>query len=165
MEYWDLYDRKGNMLKIKHRRGEPDIEGTYHLVVSNWIRNNHGNFLIQKRTKPLGGLKNPWSSTAGAAIKGESSLDAIQRETKEEMGLDFHQEDFRFIERKFYDVFFKDVYETIWNGNIDEINFDPVEVADVTWVTADELCEMYDRKEFFDHRTEYFNTILNRVKI
>lgn len=164
MEYWDLYDINGRKLNRTHMRGTTLRPGTYHLVVSNWIRNDKGDFLIQKRTKPLGVLNNPWSSTAGAALMGESSLEAIRRETEEEMGIAFKYEDFRFIERAIYSVFFKDVYETIWNGVISEINFDPKEVADVKWVTTDELCQMYHQSEFFDHRTGYFDSILNRNK-
>lgn len=161
MEYWDLYDRDGNMLDIKHVRGEPDIKGTFHMVVSNWIKDNNGNILIQKRTKPLGSLIDPWSTTAGAALMGETSLDAVQRETEEEMGLFFPKEEIRFVERVFYDVFFKDIFETIWNGRIEDVKFDPVEVADVKWVSVDQLVEMYEAKEFFDHKSEYFDRILD----
>jgi 8-oxo-dGTP diphosphatase len=161
MEYWNLYDRKGNLTKKTHRQGDPLEEGFYHMVVSNWIKNDQGYYLIQKRTKPLGNCINPWSSTAGAALIDEKSIEAVQRETREEMGLYFDFKELRFIERNFFEKYFLDVYETIWNGKIDDINFDPIEVADVKWVTRSELQRMYLSKEFYDRRTNYFNKLLD----
>ena len=161
MEYWDLYDKNGILINKLHRRGDPLEKGDYHMVVSNWIRNNQAQYLIQKRTKPLRNYQNPWSCTAGAAVKGETSIEAIQRETVEEMGLDFEHKEFTFIERTFFDDFFMDVYETTWNGSPEDINFDPVEVADVKWVTRAELNEMYLSKDFFDHSTNYLKKLLD----
>jgi len=161
MEKWNLYDNKGNLTERTHRRGDPLEKGYFHMVVSNWIKNDAGYYLIQKRTKPLGDCFNPWSSTAGAALIGEKSVESVQRETKEEMGLHFSFNDLRFIERAFFDVYFLDVYETTWNGEIDDINFDPNEVADVKWVTKTEIQRMYHSKEFYDRKTNYFNKILD----
>jgi 8-oxo-dGTP diphosphatase len=161
MEQWNLYDKDGNLLEKLHRRGDPLDDGLYHMVVSNWIKNDEGHYLIQKRNKPLGEYINPWSVTAGAAIAGETNIEAVRRETLEEMGLDFNQEDFRFIERTFFDDFFMDVFETTWNGNVSEINFDPKEVSDVQWVTKIELQQMYNSKDFFDHKTKYLTRLLD----
>ena len=163
MEYWDLYDKNGDMINKLHRRGEPIEEGNFHMVVSNWIINNKCNYLIQKRTKPLRDYPDPWSNTAGAVITGESSVEAIQRETREEMGLYFGKKDFRFMERTFFDDFFMDVYETTWNGKSNDIKFDPIEVAGVKWVTRSELCEMYNSKDFYDHSTDYLNKLLEHA--
>jgi len=93
MEQWNLYDKDGNLLEKLHRRGDPLKNGYYHMVVSNWIKNDEGHYLIQKRNKPLREYINPWSVTAGAAIAGETNIIAIKRETLEEMGLDFHHDD------------------------------------------------------------------------
>jgi 8-oxo-dGTP pyrophosphatase MutT (NUDIX family) len=161
MEQWNLYDKDGNLLENLHRRGDPLDIGFYHMVVSNWIKNDEGLYLIQKRNKPLREYINPWSVTAGAAIAGETNFKAVQRETSEEMGLDFDQEEFRLIERTFFDDFFMDVFETTWNGNASEIDFDPKEVTDVKWVTQAELQKMYKSKDFFDHKTEYLTLILD----
>lgn len=77
MELWDLYDKDGNKTNKIHQRGLPLKPGDFHRVVENWIKNDTHQFLIQKRTKPLQNLINPWSTTAGAALKGESSNHAI----------------------------------------------------------------------------------------
>jgi isopentenyldiphosphate isomerase len=160
MEYWNLYDNRGFLTDKTHRRGDPLETGFFHMVVSNWIKNDEGRYLIQKRTKPLGDFINPWSSTAGAALIGERSVESIQRETREEMGLLFNLKEFRFIERSFFDVYFLDIYETTWNGQIEDLNIDPNEVADAKWVTRSEIQQMYASKEFYDRSTNYFNKIL-----
>ena len=77
------------------------------------------------------------------------------------MGLYFKPDEVRFIERAFFDDFFMDVYETTWNGKVENIIFDPKEVADVKWVTRSQLIEMYFSKDFIDYRTEYLNRILD----
>jgi hypothetical protein len=78
LEYWDLYDMNGNLLNKIHRRGDSLEKGHFLMVVSNWIININGQYLIQKRTKPLGNHTNPWSCTTGATVKGEKSIEAIQ---------------------------------------------------------------------------------------
>jgi 8-oxo-dGTP diphosphatase len=162
-EYWDLYDKDGSALNKTHKRGDKLSPGEYHLVVSNWIRDDQDRYLIQKRNKPLKDIHNPWSCTAGAVIQGESSIEAVQRETLEEMGLDFNRDNFKFMERMKFGCFIMDVYESIWDGRSEDIIFDPVEVEDVKWLTASEMIEMYNNKIFIDHGTNYFNNIINET--
>jgi isopentenyldiphosphate isomerase len=161
LELWDLYDKNGNKKEKSHRRGDPIKSGDFHMVVENWIKNDNGDYLIQKRTKPLCNYYNPWSTTAGSAIKGESSIIAIQRETQEEMGLFFELAEINFIQRSFFEDSFMDVYETVWNGNAEDIIFDPTEVSAVKWVTTTEIQEMYKSQDFYSHKTSYLQRILN----
>ena len=161
MEIWDIYDQNGNRTDKTHRRGDPINPGDFHLVVENWIKNNNEEYLIQKRTKPLRNYIDPWSTTAGSAVKGESSILAVQRETHEEMGLFFHQSKILFIQRSFFDDFFMDVYETVWNGRIEDVVFDPKEVSEVKWVTKSEIQKMYQTRDFYSHRTTYLERILS----
>ncbi|MGL1893632.1 MAG: NUDIX domain-containing protein [Spirochaetaceae bacterium] len=160
VELWDLYDKDGNKIDKLHKRGEPLNHGEYHMVVENWIKDDKGQYLIQKRTRPLGKYINPWSTTAGASIVGESSNLSIQRETAEEMGLLFDLSELNFIERVTFDDYFMDVYETIWNGDIKDIHFDLKEVSDVKWATQSEIQEMYRSKTFYSNKTPYLEKLL-----
>lgn len=110
----------------------------------------------------MGGHHNPWSSTAGAALYGESSLQAVHRETKEELGLLLKSDDYRFIERAYFDSYLMDVYETRWNGNSEDILFDPQEVSAVKWASIFEIQDMYITKRFYDRSTNYFSNMLGR---
>lgn len=48
-EVWDLYDAKGNKTGYTLVRGRPIPEGCYHLVVSVWIINNRGEYILSQR--------------------------------------------------------------------------------------------------------------------
>jgi isopentenyldiphosphate isomerase len=87
MELWDILDEDGNLTGRTIERGQPLKEGEYHLVVHIWIRNSEGEYLIQKRSEKVKLWPGIWAATGGAAIKGESSLDAALREAKEELGI------------------------------------------------------------------------------
>ncbi|MDC7219777.1 MAG: NUDIX domain-containing protein [Spirochaetales bacterium] len=160
MELWDVYDKEGNKTGKTHTRGVPLSPGDYHLVVENWIRNDKGHYLIQKRNKPLRDYVNPWSSTAGSVVAGESSIIAVQRETEEEMGLFFSPSQFSFKGRHRFDDTLMDVYESLWNGDSEALNFDPEEVSAVKWVKIDELQKMVQTGEFYSHRTPYLERLL-----
>lgn len=82
------------------------------------------------------------------------------RETLEETGINFAYNDFKFIKRNFFSRFFRDIYETVWNGKAEDIKFDPVEVEDVKWVSPSEIIDMHNKKIFIDYGSEYFNNIL-----
>ncbi len=85
MELWDIYNKDGLKTGETSVRGNNLSEGQYHLVVQLCIRNKNGDYLISRRSKykeKAGQLE----TIGGSAIKGEDSIDAIIRETKEELG-------------------------------------------------------------------------------
>ena len=61
------------------------------IYVLNIIYNNHGIFLSKRlqKDKPMFNL---WQVAGGKIERGESSLQAVLRETKEETGLEIPQE-------------------------------------------------------------------------
>ena len=87
MELWDLYDENRVPLGRTHPRGEPVPEGTYHLAVIVVILNPKGEVLLTRRAKEKAVCPGWWENTGGAALAGETSLQAILRELREETGL------------------------------------------------------------------------------
>ncbi len=89
MELWDIYDinKKKTGRVIDRCSNEKLRKGEYHLVVEAIIINSKGEILICKRavTKKEYPLK--WECIEGSCIKGETSLEAILREIKEEIGI------------------------------------------------------------------------------
>ncbi|NMA24304.1 MAG: NUDIX domain-containing protein [Clostridiales bacterium] len=85
-ELWDLYNRERQKTGVVHERDKPVPQGFYHLVVSVWIVNSQGQYLMSQRHpgKPYPLL---WECTGGSALAGESSLQGAVREVKEELGL------------------------------------------------------------------------------
>lgn len=63
-------------------------EGKYHIVVTEIIMNSKNEILITKRAKyKKFGLM--WECNGGSILAGETSLEGIIRELKEELGIEF----------------------------------------------------------------------------
>ena len=89
MEKRDLYDEKRKLTGETILKGQDIPEGRYIVVVLVFIQNSEGKFLIQKRSQ----RKNGKYATAGGHPKsGESSLEGIITEIKEELGIDIPEE-------------------------------------------------------------------------
>ena len=89
MEIRDLYDKDRNLTGETILKGEQIPENRYIIVMLIFIQNSEGKFLIQKRSKQKNGLL---AATGGHAKSGETSIQAIQTEVKEEIGLDLPED-------------------------------------------------------------------------
>lgn len=149
-EVWDLYDENGELLDMKMKRGMPIPEGCYHKIVSVWIRNSRGEYLLSKRTPEKLVSPGVWECTGGAVDIGETTLDAAIREVKEELGIELDpakgvlaRSSKHDLMREFYDVwaFEEDV-------DISEVKLQAEEVVDVRWMTKAEVEELWEKNEF-----------------
>ena len=86
MEKWDLYNAKREKTGLTMQRGENIPKGLYHLVVSVWIVNQQGQYLLSQR-HPDKQYPLYWECTGGAVLSGENSLQGAVREVKEELGI------------------------------------------------------------------------------
>ena len=94
-EQWDLYTKDREKTGKLHRRGGPVPEGSYRLAVHVCIFNSKNELLVQQRQPFKKGWPNMWDVSVGrSAVAGESSAQAAERETWEELGLklDFSKE-------------------------------------------------------------------------
>ncbi len=149
-ELWDIYD--SNKKKIG-RTAERDVyqfkEGEYHIVVTGIIINSKNEILISKRAehKKFGLM---WECNGGSILAGETSLEGIIRELKEELGIEFSKKEAIFLKEIRRDKIppdFKDLW--LFRRDIDkrEITFPDGESIDVKWVTIEEFIRMYKNKE------------------
>lgn len=89
MELWDIYDKEKKRTGKTMKRNDWHMkEGEYHLSVLGVISRSDGKFLITKRAEDKAWAPGWWEVSGGAAVAGETSEDAIQREIREETGLD-----------------------------------------------------------------------------
>ena len=152
-ELRDLYDINSNLTGKTYHKGEAIPEGYYPMVVMVVIRNSKGEFLMQKRVKSKGG---DWGVTGGHPKSGETPIEGIITEVKEELGLDFSNENF--IE---YDSGCdgKDCYKMYFvNKDIDlkDINIQKEELSEVKWFSIEELKHMVETKELNEDQIECF---------
>lgn len=147
-ESWDLYDAKRKKTGISLLRGEPIPKGYYHLVVSVWIVNEQGQYLISQR-HPDKSYPLLWECTGGSVLAGENSLDSAIREVKEELGIALNPADGQIIyqtcrenTQDFYDVW-------LFRADIDisKVILQETEVVGVRLVNRDSLLDMYQKGE------------------
>lgn len=135
MELWDLYDAHRVPLHRTHPRGEPVPEGTYHLAVIVVILNPRGEVLLTRRAKEKAVCPGWWENTGGAALAGETSLQAILRELREETGLAPDPQELTLLlrEDRRTDAHF-DIYALTWEGEPEDIRFQAGETDAARWM-------------------------------
>lgn len=135
MEFWDLYDAQRRPIGKLHRRGDPLLPGEYHLIVFVWVVNRRGQLLLTKRSPEKLHFPNLWENTGGAALAGETSLQAIRRELWEETGITAQEQDFEFLTTAVGSRWFSDTYLLRHDVPIDKIRLQEGETCDAMWVT------------------------------
>lgn len=160
MELRDLYDRNGNLTGKTYYKGDTIADGFYPMVVMVVIRNSNGDFLMQKRTPNKGG---DWGVTGGHPKSGETPIEGIITEVKEELGLDFSKENF--IE---YDSGCdgKDCYKMYYvtkDIDINDITIQESELTEVRWFTMDELKSMVNSGELNENQIACFNKVCDYI--
>lgn len=164
-ELRDLYDANSNKTDKTYYKGESIPDGYYPMVVMIVIRNSKGEFLMQKRVESKGG---DWGVTGGHPKAGESPLEGIITEVKEELGLDFSNENI--IE---YDSgcdgkdCFK-MYFVTKDIDLKEITIQEDELTEVRWFSMETLNHMVETKELNENQISCFIKVcefLNKNKI
>lgn len=162
MEIWDLYNEKKELIGIDHIRGQEIPEDCYHLVVHVWIRNKDGKYLISQRSATRPTFPLMWECVGGSVIKGEDSLAGAIRETQEEIGVNLSPQNginLFSIKRnvvngkRFGDIL--DVWLFEYDGPVLLEQATTQEVAQTTWLTKDEIKELFDNGKFV-HTLKYF---------
>lgn len=146
----DIYDiNRKRTGKIVERIGYEPKEGEYIIITNAVIMNSQNEILISKRaphkTYPL-----MWEFNGGAVLAGENSQEAILRELKEELGLEFTKEEailLKTIRRDVLPQDFKDVWLFKKDIKIEDITFPDGESIEAKFVTIDEFMEMLENKE------------------
>ncbi len=161
MELWDIFDKNGQPTGKTVRRGNLRLRsGEYHMVVHIWIKGPDGRWLIQKRSASKVPMANEWAATGGSVIAGEGSLDAARRELAEELSINIRPEDFRFVQRVFRRHSFVDIWQVDFCGNIEDLELQEEEVAEVKWVTDDELRKMIKDGLYHNYGEAYFRVAI-----
>ena len=149
-ELWDIYDKNKKKTGRTAERGVYQLkEGEYHIVVTGIIINSKNEILISKRAenKKFGGM---WECNGGSILTGETSLEGIIRELKEELGIEFSKKEAIFLKEVRRDKIppnFKDLWLFKRDVKDEEITFPDGETTDFMWVTIDKFIEMYNNEE------------------
>ena len=143
MELWDAYTRNGVKTGGVLVRGQKMWPGIYHLVCEVLVRHVDGSFLcmIRSRHTPNYPLY-PECTAGGSALMGESALDCIRRELREETGIEW--EDFEevgyCVREKDQCLFYSYLANVDWPK--DRITLQEGETEDYQWLSEEAFIEL-----------------------
>lgn len=160
MELWDLLDENGNKIGKTQERTESLPKGTYHLGVDIWIINSLGEILIQKRSFQKASYPGYWAMTGGSVLAGETSLEAVKRETLEELGITINEQNLKLANKMKTETAIIDAYVLKQDISINEIKMQEEEVIAVKWATYDEIENLVNTGKFVKNRWDNIKNIL-----
>ena len=146
MEYNDIYDKERNLTGRVHRRGTIWRKGEYGLVVCVWVYDGHGKLLLTRRA-PEKTFAGTWENSGGAAKAGETSLQAITRELREETGIRARPEEFELLECNRDKNCHFDFYCLHRDIPVEQVVLQPGETDGVKWATFAQVHEMIEGKQ------------------
>lgn len=160
MERFDLYDRDRRLTGITARRGDPIPPDSYRLAIHVCLFGEDGRLLIQQRQP----FKRKWSglwdlSAAGSAICGESSREAAERETMEELGLKIDLSRVQPVLTVHWDKGFDDIFILPSDIDILSLKLQPEEVRAVKWSSLQEILQMIDDGSFIPYEKSYIELL------
>ena len=143
MEFNDIYDKDRNRTGRTHRRGTIWRKGEYGLVVCVWVYDGKGNILLTRRA-PEKSFAGTWENSGGAALAGESSLQAITRELREETGICAQLEEFELLcsgrdRSAHYDFY------CLRRDADTKVTLQPGETDAYQWVSLERIHEMIEK--------------------
>lgn len=153
MEKRDLYDINKKLTCETIYKNEKIPANRYILVVLVFIQNSQGKFLIQKRSKQKDGK---YASTGGHPKTGETSIDGMITEIKEELGLTVKPEELELIfsgQENVKQVFF-DIYYMRKDFNISDLKLQKEEVDFVEWLSFKEIETLIKKDLFLESHAE-----------
>lgn len=163
-EKWDILRSDGSFTGRTTLRGKCVLRpGEYHLVVHIWIMSSDGRFLVQRRSEQKRLMPGEWAATGGAAIAGEDSFTAANRELFEELGISSNKTTLRKLVRIKRRNSLLDVWFVNCDVESEQLRLQESEVAEVKWVTREEFEEMIDSGIYHNYGREYFSTVFQKI--
>ena len=140
MELWDAYTRNGVKTGGVLVRGQRMWPGIYHLVCEVLVRHVDGSYLCMIRSQEKPNYPGyPECTAGGSALLGESPLDCIRRELREETGIEWDDfEEVNVTVREFYSTIFHSYLCTVdWPK--DAITMQAGETEGYEWLSEEEF--------------------------
>jgi len=152
-ELRDLYDYNLNNTGKTYRKGDSIPDGYYPMVVFACISNNKGEFLLQKRSLNKGGN---WGVTGGHPKSGETCIEGMITEIKEELGVSVTADQLTEVERGCDGTDCFVMYYTVINKDINEFIIQEEELLEVRWFSLKELPELASSNQLSKNQLECF---------
>lgn len=157
MELRDLYNAKKILTGEVIKKGEKIPLGKFYITVVVFIENDKGEFLLQKRVKKKDGK---WATTGGHPKSGESSLEGIVTEIKEELGVNVKQNELILFKTIQTEDDFVDLYYLKKNINVEDVKIQNEEVQQVMWASREEISKLIANGVFSTSHEKFYTCCL-----
>lgn len=160
MELVDLLNDKKELTgETCERNSVP--EGKYRLSIHIWIVNDKNEILIQQRSASRKMFPNMWTNTGGACIAGETSIETVFRELKEELNVIPNIDNLELIASYKRKKDYVDVWLLKQNIKIKDLKFNDNEVQAAKWITIEEWKKLLIEEKAIKSSTDYFLNYIN----
>ncbi len=160
MELVDLLNNRKELTgETCERNAVPD--GKYRLSIHIWIINDKNEILIQQRSANRKKFPNMWTNTGGACVAGETSIETVFRELKEELDITPNIDNLELIASYKREKDYVDVWVLRQNVNITDLKFNDNEVQDAKWVTVEDWKKLLIEEQAVKSSTDYFLKYIN----
>jgi len=156
MERWDLYDENRKPLMETMAKHDVRAAGKYFVIVCAIMQNENGDFLLQKRSKQKG---SQWALTGGHPKSGETSLEGLITEVKEELGIILESKKVKLLFTVKKQQVFADIYHTVGNFSNAQV-CDRSEVEKIGWFTSSQIKELIKNNQFYEPHIPYIEGLL-----
>lgn len=167
-ELLDVFTRDGKYIGVKSREEcHMQNPGFYHKPAWTWIYNSKGEILIQKRAKYKKVFPNLWDMPcAGHVDAGETIIQGVIREAKEEIGIDILEKDckfmFEYIEDDCWEI--GQVYFIKLDKEIEELILQEKEVEEVKWVNFEEFKKIIHSNQWVPYDKRYKEIVIEKLE-
>ncbi len=158
LEVRELYDSNRRKTGEIIRKGEEIPTGRYYITVAVWIEDQFGNFLIQKNKK-----YNLWSTTGGHPKYKETSLEGIQTEAEEELGLKIKKKHLTLFKTLKTEDDFIDLYY-IKIPHTQKFYLQKDEVDAIKWANISEIKDLIKQKLFLPPHIDFLKELIEWKK-
>lgn len=158
MEYLNLYDNNGNLLKEKGIRGKDNV-GLVGIVII-FIENSKGEFLIQRTSVSKG---NTFATTGGHVSYGSTFLDTVINEVNEELGINISNEKVVEINTYIEEDYIQKIYYLRKDIDIYDVTIQESEVQYVEWINRKQIEELICNNEFRESNIKGYRDVINYI--
>lgn len=153
----DVLDEQGLRTGEILSRREIHRLGKIHRAIHLYLFDASGRLLLQRRSQTVDHYPGALTiSVLGHIDAGQSSMETVEREIKEELGLDPSPLSIRFlfsyrrdtqIGPEYIDCQFNDIYAGWGDFGLSDLSFDTGEVSDVEFIDLDEFSSILQKKD------------------